>query len=199
MSSSHLLDTRPLRADAELNRAGIVAAARAVFAEAGMDVPTSRIARRAGVAVATLYRRFPTREALVDAAFADQHADCSRLLSLLEHHPEPWPALRAALRRFCADQVRDRGLTARLLAGCFSRDVGDGFAAEFAGEAERFEGLVRRARESGGLRPDVGLRELYLLVAGNAGVIAAAGPAGAAEESSRYTDLVLRSFEVRPT
>ncbi|WP_432542829.1 TetR/AcrR family transcriptional regulator [Kineococcus sp. SYSU DK002] len=185
-----------LRSDAGRNRAEIVSAARAVFTEAGTDVPTSRIARRAGVAVATLYRRFPTREALVEAAFADQHADCSRFFSVVEQHPEPWPALRTALRRFCAEQARDKGFTAHLLAACLQGRAPAGAAATSALEAERLTALVRRARDSGAMRPDVGLTELHLLVAGNAGVVAASPPDQAAAASRRFVELFLRSLEV---
>jgi AcrR family transcriptional regulator len=60
---------RPLRADAQLNRDRILSAASELFAERGLNVPLEEIARRAGVGVATLYRRFPTRADLASAAF----------------------------------------------------------------------------------------------------------------------------------
>lgn len=62
---------RPLRADAARNRARVLDAARTAFAEAGLDVGVEEIARRAGVGKGTLYRRFPTKEALVCAIFED--------------------------------------------------------------------------------------------------------------------------------
>ena len=58
-----------LRADAEDNRERVLEAARELFAERGLDVPLREVARRAGVGPATLYRRFPTKQSLVDAAF----------------------------------------------------------------------------------------------------------------------------------
>ena len=201
MSSSQLLDDGPaqLRYDAERNRAGIVSAARTVFAEAGLDVPTSRIARRAGVAVATLYRRYPTREALVEAAFAEQHAECARFFAYAEKHPDPWLALREAIRRFCADQVHDKGFTAHLLLAAFpGKKAPAGITAGFAAEAERLDALLRRARDSGEMRADIGNAELHLLVAGNAGVIASSSATNAAAASHRYVDLILRSFEAGP-
>ena len=70
--------TRPprrLRADAARNRAAIVAVARDVFAEQGLEAPLETIAARAGVGIATLYRRFPTREKLVAAALTEKVAE----------------------------------------------------------------------------------------------------------------------------
>jgi AcrR family transcriptional regulator len=63
---------RPLRRDAERNRQLILAAARALFAERGLEVSLGEVAREAGLGVGTVYRRFPTRGALVDALFADR-------------------------------------------------------------------------------------------------------------------------------
>jgi AcrR family transcriptional regulator len=61
--------TERLRVDAERNRSRIVEAAQADFAEHGLDVPLEAVAEHAGVGIATLYRRFPTREALIAACF----------------------------------------------------------------------------------------------------------------------------------
>ena len=66
---------RRLRADAARNRAAIVAVARDVFAEQGLEAPLETIAARAGVGIATLYRRFPTREKLVAAALVEKVAE----------------------------------------------------------------------------------------------------------------------------
>ncbi|WFE54279.1 helix-turn-helix domain-containing protein [Micromonospora sp. WMMD1155] len=68
--------TRNLRSDARDNRQRILEAARTTFATDGMDVPMREIARRAGVGPATLYRRFPTKEALATEAFAEQMDAC---------------------------------------------------------------------------------------------------------------------------
>src|SRR5690349_3404365 len=70
-SSAMEAHVRPLRADAARNRARVLDAARTAFAEAGLDVGVEEIARRAGVGKGTLYRRFPTKEALVCAIFED--------------------------------------------------------------------------------------------------------------------------------
>ena len=91
---------RPLRADAQRNRDKILAAAVRVFAEEGLDAHLERIAREAGVGTATLYRNFPTREALVEAAHRNEVAQlCAAVPGLLAAKP-PYEALRAWTRLF---------------------------------------------------------------------------------------------------
>ncbi|MDQ8044281.1 MAG: helix-turn-helix domain-containing protein [Solirubrobacteraceae bacterium] len=71
----------PLRADARRNRDALLTAARSVFAELGLDAPLDAIAKRAGVGRATLYRRFPTRDALIAAIFDDDFAALSEVVA----------------------------------------------------------------------------------------------------------------------
>ncbi|MFF5076038.1 TetR/AcrR family transcriptional regulator [Actinoplanes sp. NPDC000266] len=175
-----------MRIDAEENRVRMIAAARDLIAESGPGVPMARVARRAGVGVATLYRRFPTRDDLVAEAYADQHAECSASWLEAARDPDPARAFRETIRRLCATQVVDRGYTTAVLAG-------HGMAAERAEYDRALTTLLDRAREAGALRPGIGVGDLWLLLAGNAGVIAAAGP-GAAAASGRFVEHVLRSF-----
>src|ERR1700724_2376966 len=80
-------DHRRLRADARRNRASILAAAEAVFTEGGPEGSVDEIARRAGVGVGTVYRHFPTKEALIEALWADKGERVAALaLEALEHH-----------------------------------------------------------------------------------------------------------------
>ncbi|PZF10431.1 TetR/AcrR family transcriptional regulator [Curtobacterium sp. MCLR17_034] len=83
-----------LRADAQDNRDRIRAAARQLFADHGTDVGMREIARRAGVGPATLYRRFPTRQGLVDDVFADELAACRTIVEHGQEDPDPWQGLR---------------------------------------------------------------------------------------------------------
>jgi AcrR family transcriptional regulator len=83
-SSSHL------RTDARHNRDRILAAARVAFETRGIDVPMAAIARRAGVGVATLYRRFPTRDALVTEVFEEQFRACAGLVDDALADDDPW-------------------------------------------------------------------------------------------------------------
>ncbi|MGM7445304.1 TetR/AcrR family transcriptional regulator, partial [Streptomyces tunisiensis] len=91
---------RPLRADAQRNREKILTAAAHVFSTEGLTTHMDRIAKEAGVGSATLYRNFPTREALVEAVYRNEVAQlCGSVPSLLERHP-PEEALRAWTRLF---------------------------------------------------------------------------------------------------
>src|SRR5437763_11048684 len=79
-----------LRVDAARNRTAVVEAARAVFAERGLDVPLEEIAQRAGVGIATLYRRFPTREALIAASFEPLMAAYAQAVAEALQAPDAW-------------------------------------------------------------------------------------------------------------
>src|SRR3954453_1663695 len=100
-----------LRVDAQHNRTRIVEAARELFAEAGLDVTMTDIARRSGVGVATLYRRFPTKESLVAEAFAEQIEECASVVDDGLADPDPWRAFRTVLERVCAMQAVYKGFT----------------------------------------------------------------------------------------
>ena len=78
MATSPTASDRPLRRDAERNRLRILAAAREAFAEEGLSVTLDEIARRAGVGVGTVYRRFPDKEQLIDALFDRSHGGVPR-------------------------------------------------------------------------------------------------------------------------
>src|SRR2546423_14636484 len=99
-----------LRADAARNRAAIVEAARAVFAEHGLDAPLDDIARRAGTGNATLYRRFPTRGDLVAAVFADRMAEHVAAVEAGLADDDPWNGFASYLQAVGVMQARDRGI-----------------------------------------------------------------------------------------
>ena len=108
---------RPLRADARRNRDAIVAAARAAFAAADDSVPLEGIARDAGVGIGTLYRHFPTREALVEAVYAAELDDVTDSAPALLARFPPDAALRAWMDRYAEFSTRKRGMIGTLRAG----------------------------------------------------------------------------------
>ena len=89
----------PKRADARRNYEKLIEAARAAFADSGSQASLEEIARRAGVGIGTLYRHFPTRQALLEAVYVDEVEALSRSADELADLP-PWDALAEWLRRY---------------------------------------------------------------------------------------------------
>ena len=87
----------------------MLSAAREVFAEQGLDASTNEIARRAGVGVATLFRRFPTRDDLVGAAFADKMSAYAAAIDDALADSDPWHGFCGFIERVCQMQADDRG------------------------------------------------------------------------------------------
>ncbi|MGH8877342.1 MAG: TetR/AcrR family transcriptional regulator, partial [Stackebrandtia sp.] len=104
-----------LRRDARLNRDRILVAARQAFTDRGLDVPMAAIARRAGVGVATLYRRFPTRDALITEVFTDQLGECAAVIDEALTDPDGWRAFATVLETVCHLQIADRGFAEAFL------------------------------------------------------------------------------------
>src|SRR5215217_2227659 len=98
-----------LRADAKRNRERVLSAAREVFAEQGLDASTNEIARRARVGIATLFRRFPTRDDLVAAAFEDKMSAYAAAIDDALADPDPWQGFCSYIERVCRMQADDRG------------------------------------------------------------------------------------------
>lgn len=109
-------DVAGLRADARRNREHILAAAREIFAEHGIDAPMTTVARRAGVGAATLYRHFPTRNDLARAAFAEQMSSCARALTQAATDPDPWHAFAYLVETVCRLQREERGFPSAFIA-----------------------------------------------------------------------------------
>ena len=108
---------RPLRADAQRNRDKLIAVARTAFAAADDTVPLEGIAREAGVGIGTLYRHFPTREALVEAVYAAELDNITSSVPALLDQLPPQLALRAWLGSYGAFAAMKRGMVDTLRAG----------------------------------------------------------------------------------
>jgi AcrR family transcriptional regulator len=99
----------PLRRDAARNRERLVAAAREVFAERGLDAPLDEVARRAGVSIGTLYNRFPARADLVRAVFADREETVVRIAEHALGLADPWAGFTHFVEQICRLLAADRG------------------------------------------------------------------------------------------
>ncbi|MFE4533517.1 TetR/AcrR family transcriptional regulator [Streptomyces scopuliridis] len=163
MTPSPAPDTpsRPQRADARRNGERLLTTARDAFAEYGTDAPLEEIARRAGVGIGTLYRHFPTRQALLQAVLHDRlEALHSEAVPLLDN-PAPADALLGWLRSVALHATRYRGLAAALLLGVRDEDspLSPSCGAVLTAGAE----LLHRAQRAGQIRPDVTAADLYTL------------------------------------
>ncbi|WP_438293767.1 TetR/AcrR family transcriptional regulator [Streptomyces sp. HUAS TT7] len=147
----------PLRRDALRNRDLLVAAARELFAEQGINVPLDEIAKRAGVGNATLYRRFPARGDLVEAVFHDDLAAVMASGERARLEGDAWGALTTYLEGVCALLARDRGVSDLMTTGIEGAPTLDAIHVH---NHATLSGLMRRAAEDGELRTDVVTEDL---------------------------------------
>jgi AcrR family transcriptional regulator len=151
---------RPLRRDAERNRQRILEAARAAFAEGGLAVTLDEIARRAGVGVGTVYRRFADKEQLIDALFEDRMTEFAQLAQECLRAGDPWTGLVLFLEHATEQHACDRGFKEVALSGAHGLDrVARARELMFPLVSQ----LVRRAQADGSLRPDVEPTDMPLL------------------------------------
>jgi AcrR family transcriptional regulator len=154
---------RPQRADARRNYDALLAAAREAFTQHGAGASLEDIARRAGVGVGTLYRNFPTREALIEAVYVDEIVALQQVAEETASL-EPWDALRSWLARF----VEYVG-TKQALIDSLNRDS----EVMLACRAMLYEAggpVVERGHEAGVVRSDMSISDILRLVSGVAGV-----------------------------
>jgi AcrR family transcriptional regulator len=144
---------KPLRKDAQRNRDKLLAAAVELFAERGTDGSLEEVAKRAGVGIGTLYRHFPTRDALVEAAYRNEVAQLRAAADELLAELPPDAALEAWMRRFVDYGSAKRGMRDAL------QSIAGGGASLFAdtrGQViEAVAVLLRAGAEAGTLRADV--------------------------------------------
>jgi AcrR family transcriptional regulator len=151
---------KPLRRDAERNRDRIVEAARAAFAADGIDVSVEEIARRAGVGMGTLYRRFPTKGDLVDAVLEDAFAEvCQAARSGLEID-DAWVGFTSFLERVFELHVRNRGLKDVIASGQHDLRRLEALRAQMRPLVSE---VVARAQAQGTLRADFAAEDVPLL------------------------------------
>lgn len=182
---------RRMRVDAERNRQAILQAAREIFAQSGLEAPLEEIAERAGVGIATLYRRFPSRKALVSAALIAKVTEYERLARQCLEVQRPTDGFSIFVERACALQVADRGLS-DLLSMTLPLDAE---VEQLRMAADRHVTLlIERAKAAGVLRADFVAEDLLLLLIANAAIIHVTAD-HAPGAWRRFSALVLGAFQ----
>jgi AcrR family transcriptional regulator len=159
---------RGLRQDAARNRERLVLAARQVFRRDGLDAPLERIAREAGVAIGTLYNRFPTRGALVDAALGPLAERAAEITERAARANDPWDGFATFMEQTCELLAEDRGYTDVYRSVIAGTPVIDAAQRRIAAHKSA---IVARAQEAGVLRADIRPSDLALLSWGIAAVV----------------------------
>jgi AcrR family transcriptional regulator len=152
---------RPLRRDAERNRQRILKAASEVFNERGIEVSLDEIARHAGVGVGTVYRRFRSKEELVEALFMDRLDAITAVADDALSTPDPWTGLVSFMERMAEIMAGDTGLRQILMFATYGRDL---VAIARQRNAPLVERLVERAQAAGQLRADLRQTDIIFLV-----------------------------------
>jgi AcrR family transcriptional regulator len=154
---------RPLRQDAARNRERLVAAARAVFRRKGLDASLEEIAREAGVAIGTLYNRFPARGDLVDAALGPLAERAAEIAEQAARAGDPWEGFCLFMDGTCALLAGDRGYADVNRSRIPGTPVIDAARERMWAAKAR---VVARAKDAGVLRGDVQSSDLVILIWG---------------------------------
>ncbi|NYI04542.1 TetR/AcrR family transcriptional regulator [Allostreptomyces psammosilenae] len=164
---------RPLRADARRNRARLLEVAEGVFATQGTSASTEEIARQAGVGIGTVFRHFPTKEALLEAVFVGRLRRLAEEARALAETTDPRGAFfvfftrvvdQAATKNAFADALTEAGVDPRDAASEVGRELRDALGTLLAG-----------AQRAGSVRADVGVPELIGLLIGTSRATEQAG------------------------
>jgi AcrR family transcriptional regulator len=179
---------RPMRADAQRNREQLLAAAVAAFSQEGEgpEVTLESIAKDAGVGIGTLYRHFPSREALVDAAYRSELARlCDSVPALLDEMPAD-KAMRMWMDQFIEYMTTKRGMSDALRKVIASG--GNPFAESRSRLLAAFAALMKAGAADGTMRSDLDPADL---LASMSGVSLAVGDPAQREQAGRLLDLLM--------
>lgn len=154
-------EARPLRADARRNRERVLEAAREVFADYGHEAQMDEIARRAAVGVGTVYRHFPTKEALLEAMVIDSFDRIAAAATAALELEDPWEAFAGVLWHGAELLAGNRGLTESLV----SLPAEAAMTREVVVRSAMSE-LIRRAQAAGALREDFLFEDIGMLMCG---------------------------------
>ncbi|WP_182904165.1 TetR/AcrR family transcriptional regulator [Microbispora sp. H10830] len=193
MDGKPYIAQRPKRADGRRNYDAILAAARKAFETSGADASLEDIASQAGVAIGTLYRHFPTRASLVEAATRDGLENLVARAERLAAGPDPLAALTEWMREAVVHFSTFRGLVGILARSMY--DEGTPSHAMCAAMHRSGADLLRAAQAAGRVRPDLTPEELFDLLSGAAWVREQA--ASGRDGSPRFLRLVLEGITIR--
>ena len=156
--------TRKPRADAIRNRERVLEAAKAVFSAGGPEASLEAVARKAGVGIGTLYRHFPTREALFEAVYRREVQQLSELEEALKSEPDPVDALRRWLRSNVEFVATKKGMSAALALAVQSSSELTAFSFDRLTKA--VGALLDRAVAAGEIRSDISPEDLLRALVG---------------------------------
>jgi AcrR family transcriptional regulator len=154
---------RPLRADARRNREKVLEAGRAVFSEQGRDAQMDDVARAAGVGVGTVYRHFPTKEALIEALMVSAFEAIAAAAEAALEVEDPWEAFTSVLWCGAETMAGDRALS-EVFASI--PGASEAVMPTVAGLTETMGELIRRAQAAGALREDLIVDDIPMVMCG---------------------------------
>jgi AcrR family transcriptional regulator len=184
----------PVRADGRRTHEHLLVAARATFAEQGTDASLREVARRAGVSIATLYRHFPTREALLETLLRQGFDTLRAQAADLIASPDPGQALVTWIRELAVASARYDGLPASVVGALHDPD--STLHTSCVGLRAAAGDLLARAQDSGHIRADLDADQL--LAAVNAMAWAARQTARTPEAGHRFLSLLVEGLAARP-
>lgn len=187
--------SRAPRADARRNHAHLLEIAHEVVTEAGTNASLRDVARRAGVGLATLYRHFPTRDALLEALLRHRFDTIARLADDLTATGDPLAALTTWLRELAAGAATYRDLSSTMLSTMM--DETSPLHASCTAMRTGGARLLARAQKEGSVRPDIDSIDLFALT--SAVAWAADQSAAMASRKEHLLTLLLRALEPRET
>ncbi|MCW2754165.1 MAG: TetR family transcriptional regulator [Marmoricola sp.] len=157
-------DQRPLRADAQRNLERITASAQVLFAERGTRAQMEDIAAHAGVGIGTLYRRFPTKEALLTALVRKRFQEFAVIAAECEEINDPYDALATSMRRQAESVVGDAAFQLAMMnIDSFSWD---GIEEDKAALNAVLGRLLERAQAAGVVRADLRVEDYGMMMCG---------------------------------
>jgi len=183
-----------MRADARRNRQRLLDAALQVYAERGADdASLDEIARRAGVGIGTLYRHFPTRQALLEAVYRDQVEELCAVARELPGEAPPEQALERWLRALMAFATTKKNLSSSLMSGPNKSEVATSCSAMVREAATK---LLAEAQQTGQVRADVDAVDLLHM--SHALAIAADLPYSHPDQGERLMSVLLAGLRPQP-